>query len=120
MMVRIIKYWGKISIKKVIFSYLYFNRCPKFPPLPKYCKFVSVPGDCCPTLSCNSPDYGKYTPNSQLIPTPAPSVTPAPGATPNPQIIIAPGSGLTTGGQTVIAGTPLTGFSGSTNSKFMI
>ncbi|KAJ8302983.1 hypothetical protein KUTeg_019379 [Tegillarca granosa] len=92
------------------------SKCPKFPPLPKYCKFVNVPGDCCPSLSCNSPDFGKYTPLSQLIPTPAPSVTPGPGATPNPQIIIAPGSGLTTGGSTVIAGTPLSGFSGSTNN----
>ncbi|KAK3591361.1 hypothetical protein CHS0354_040323 [Potamilus streckersoni] len=55
------------------------SKCPKLPPLPSYCKLINVPGQCCPSMDCSIPNYGKYNPSPQLIPTPMP--TPGPGQT---------------------------------------
>lgn len=62
-------------------------RCPVYPKLPSYCKSVNVPGQCCPSLTCDIPGYGTYNPVPQLVPTPRPSAPPG-GTTSNPLIII--------------------------------
>ncbi|XP_060567789.1 mucin-2-like isoform X2 [Ruditapes philippinarum] len=65
------------------------SKCPEYPQLPNYCKSVTVPGQCCPTLTCDIPGYGTYNPVPQLVPTPRPSNSPS-GSTPDPQIIVMP------------------------------
>jgi hypothetical protein len=56
--------------------YRCWNKCPVYPQLPNYCKAVSVPGQCCKSITCDIPGYGTYQPTPQLVPTPLP-----PGAT---------------------------------------
>ncbi|XP_052816208.1 uncharacterized protein LOC128242861 isoform X2 [Mya arenaria] len=58
------------------------SKCPKYPTLPAYCKSVNVPGQCCPSVSCDIPGYGTYNPTPQLVPTPRPA-----GPTSNPLYI---------------------------------
>ena len=93
-------------------------RCPQYPPLPSYCSFTTVAGQCCPSLHCNSPTFGNYNPNPQLIPTPRPNVAPTPGQ--NPHLIVQPGQGSITSGQgpIVVPGTNANTYSGSTDSKW--
>jgi hypothetical protein len=63
------------------------------PPLPQYCLLVNVPGQCCPTVSCNIPNHGTYNPVPELtgqnLPTPGPT-QPSHGhrTTPAPQVSI--------------------------------
>ena len=37
---------------------------------------VTVPGQCCPSLSCNIAGHGNFHPQAQLVPTPAPTAGP--------------------------------------------
>lgn len=69
-------------------------RCPSYPSLPAYCQKNRVPGQCCPVIKCDVPGFGTLNPDSQLVPTPAPTKgmgvirTPAPtGLVPIIQIL---------------------------------
>ncbi|XP_052233684.1 uncharacterized protein LOC127846468 isoform X4 [Dreissena polymorpha] len=57
------------------------SKCPQYPALPSYCKMVKIPGQCCPSMTCDIPGYGTYNPVPQLVPTPRP-----PGATSDPYL----------------------------------
>lgn len=68
-------------------------RCPTYPPMPTYCHKNSVPGQCCPVVSCDVPGLGSITPYPQLVPTPAPTKvgmipTPAPDVLSHLSIIV--------------------------------
>ncbi|KAJ8302722.1 LOW QUALITY PROTEIN: hypothetical protein KUTeg_019118 [Tegillarca granosa] len=88
--------------------YRCISRCPKYPVMPSYCNEVQIPGQCCPTVSCDIPGFGAYNPIPQLNPTPAPpkSIAPTkPGATPPSQQIISVGYGPNiTGGSSQFPG----------------
>ena len=72
-----IEHWTVLNI---------YSRCPKYPSLPTYCRSVTIPGQCCPSVTCDVPGFnGTYTPTPQLVPHPAPTL--APGATPKPGTI---------------------------------
>ncbi|GFR69731.1 collagen alpha-4(VI) chain [Elysia marginata] len=56
------------------------SKCPQLPPLPSYCAKRPIPGQCCPTVTCNLPNTGEYSPipelTPDLLPTPAPPSQP--------------------------------------------
>ncbi|XP_071091876.1 uncharacterized protein [Haliotis cracherodii] len=78
------------------------DKCPTFPPLPSYCQFIPVVGQCCPSLHCDVPNVGQYHPVPQLNPSLTPNISP--GQTPtmqptnSPQLIVGPGQGNVFGG----------------------
>ncbi|XP_046585152.1 uncharacterized protein LOC124292144 [Haliotis rubra] len=78
------------------------DKCPTYPPLPSYCNFVPVVGQCCPSLHCDVPKVGQYHPVPQLNPSLTPSLSPgqAPTMQPttSPQLIVGPGQGNVFGG----------------------
>ena len=101
----------------IYINLLCIYRCPQYPAIPSFCSFTKVPGQCCPSLHCNSPTFGNYNPLPQLVPTPRPNVTPTPG---NPNLIVQPQPGTGTSGQNPIVvspGTSQTSFTGNTDSK---
>ncbi|XP_060063144.1 kielin/chordin-like protein [Ylistrum balloti] len=63
--------------------YRCLSKCPAYPQVPSYCHKVTVPGQCCPSLSCDVPGFGNYNPVPQLVPVVAP--TPQPGVSPTPR-----------------------------------
>ncbi|XP_041376878.1 uncharacterized protein LOC121389349 [Gigantopelta aegis] len=87
-------------------QYECISKCPTYPAIPSYCKFIDVAGQCCPSLSCNIPGVGNYNPVPMIVPTPvptpmpgqSPNMVPTPGAIQAPQIIVGPGQGGMVGG----------------------
>ncbi|XP_041376891.1 uncharacterized protein LOC121389362 [Gigantopelta aegis] len=91
--------------------YRCISKCPTYPAIPQYCKFTDVPGQCCPSMSCNIPDVGNYHPVPQInphpVPTLAPGQIPTPGPTPDPQVIVGAGPGTNFGGANPGGGAPV-------------
>ena len=83
-----------------ILSYLFHCRCPSYPALPYYCFLSTIPGRCCPSLTCDVPSVGTYNPIPQLEPSAKPTagpdgVYPTPEPTVDPQLILGVGVGFT-------------------------
>ncbi|XP_067652673.1 mucin-2-like [Haliotis asinina] len=99
------------------------SKCPNFPPLPSYCKMQDIPGQCCPSLTCDVPGKDMYIPVPQLVPTPGPTPDSL-GNTPTPQtgtqqLLVGPngntmfgGSNLPGAGATVPPGQTISGLRG--------
>ncbi|XP_046570033.1 uncharacterized protein LOC124278355 [Haliotis rubra] len=81
--------------------YRCISKCPAYPATPSYCHYVTVPGQCCRSLTCSVPGINTpYNPTPQINPTPVPTLAPGqtPAPTTNPQIIVGPGVGSQFGG----------------------
>ncbi|XP_060081054.1 uncharacterized protein LOC132560404 [Ylistrum balloti] len=90
-------------------EYKCVSRCPQLPStLPSYCSQVSIPGQCCPRLTCDVAGLQNlYHGGSEVLPTPAPTdifgnlQTLPPGYSKPSQVI----GGTGTGTQGTISGT---------------
>ncbi|KAL5022346.1 hypothetical protein ScPMuIL_001501 [Solemya velum] len=84
-------------------QYKCVSKCPQYGGIPSYCHLTTIPGQCCPSLSCNIPGYGQYNPIPQLLPTMAPTAGPGVSVTPSTSgivggsVIVGPVSGSGTG-----------------------
>lgn len=78
----------QVVVIKLYSMYTFVHRCPKYPPLPRYCSLVDVPGQCCPSMHCNIPDIGAYTPIPQTEPRPVPTMIPGAVPSQNPQMVL--------------------------------
>ncbi|KAL8616408.1 hypothetical protein ACOMHN_032262 [Nucella lapillus] len=79
------------------------SKCPSYPALPSYCTLSPIPGKCCPSLSCDVPTIGIYTPIPQLEPNVKPTagpngIYPTPEPSVDPQLILDTGVGNMIGG----------------------
>ena len=72
------------------------------PPLPRYCKNINIPGQCCPSIQCDVPGHGAYNPVPELtagsLPTPGPTQSPNSHQSTTINQIIVPNQGPITGG----------------------
>lgn len=58
------------------------------PPLPTYCVIVNVPGQCCPSITCEIPGKGTYNPVPELTPSILSPQGPAPSSSPQILVIV--------------------------------